>query len=432
VLGVDLAAPVAVDRADLVVVADGRHSVPTQLRLEVDGVPARTITVPEIADAGEPGATQAVPVTFEPVTGRQLRLVIEAVRPVTTIDDRTRAAVALPVSVVEAGLAGVPVPAAPAELPDVCRDDLLRVDGDAVPVRIVGAAADARTGLAVAPCGGSLALDAGSHTLRAAPGLDTGIDVDRVVLSSDASGAPTAVAPLGAPLDASGAQVRVVDEGEASFDLRVRTDGTPFWLVLGQSQSDGWEAETGDGRSLGTSQLVDGYANGWQVDPGDAGVMTITLRWTPQGIVWIGMAISALAVLACLGIVVVTRRRTPVALEATPALTSPLRYATPTPRVGVAVGAAVVAALGAAAISRWWIGAIAGIAALLTTWAVAGRINAGRINVGRIVLAAGAPLALALSKAAGEPELGWLAVALLATDLLVGWVRQRWRTREPS
>ncbi len=45
-------------------------------------------------------------------------------------------------------------------------------------------------------------------------------------------------------------------------------NGSPFWLVLGQSQSAGWSATLPGGRSLGPSQLVDGYANGWYVPAG--------------------------------------------------------------------------------------------------------------------------------------------------------------------
>lgn len=414
---VDLPAPATVDHVDLVVVADGRHSVPTQLRLEADGVPTRTLTVPAITDSTTPDATKTVSVPFDPVTAQHLRLVVETVRPVTTIDDRSKALLTLPVAIAETGLAGVPAPAAPGAVPDGCRDDLVRVDGTAVPVHISGAADAARTGLAIEACGALETLDAGSHTVRTSAGLDTGIDVDRLVLSSDGAAQPAAVAPLGAPLSDSGARVRVVDSGETSFDLSVHTDGKPFWVVLGQSHSEGWHADVEGGPSLGSARLVNGYANGWLVDPAKPGTMTIHLRWTPQGVVWIGLALSAVAVLFCLGIVIFTRRRTAaVVLADAPVLVSPLRYSGPLPSTKVALATAIATAVAAAVMSRWWIGLLVGVATLV----------AARVATGRVLLTAGAPLALALSKVVGVPELGWLAVALLLADLVSAWIRSRW------
>ena len=136
-------------------------------------------------------------------------------------------------------------------------------------VRLTGAVADARRGFGLESCTGPVALDAGSHTVTSAVGLDAGIDVDRVVLVVGRRGAPAAVAPRGAPLDTSGATVKVLDSSSTSMRLQVRTDGTPYWLVLGQSFNEGWEASASSG-AIGGHQVVDGYANGWQVRPGRA------------------------------------------------------------------------------------------------------------------------------------------------------------------
>jgi len=75
-----------------------------------------------------------------------------------------------------------------------------------------------------------------------------------------------------------------------TYDLEVHSAEKPFWLVLGQSLSLGWKAEvsgseSADG-SLGAPRLVNGYANGWLVDPGASGTFTIHLKWTPQNLVW--------------------------------------------------------------------------------------------------------------------------------------------------
>ena len=156
----------------------------------------------------------------------------------------------MPVSIADVGLAGVPVPAAPATVDIACRADLVRVDGRAVPVQVTGPSTDARSGLSVEPCDSAFSLAKGSNTLRTVKGLDTGIDLDRLVLSSDASGQGATVATLGTPLDQSGAQVRITNSSPDSYDLKVRTDGKPFWLVLGESHSDGWEAKAAETRSV--------------------------------------------------------------------------------------------------------------------------------------------------------------------------------------
>ena len=72
-------------------------------------------------------------------------------------------------------------------------------------------------------------------------------------------------------------------------------------------------------------------------------------------------------------------------------------------------------AVGAALVSRWWIGLVVGVAALVSS----------RVAGGRVLLTAGAPLALALGKLFDTPKLGWLAVGLLGADVVAAWLRAR-------
>ena len=78
--------PVTFDHLDLAVVADGRHSVPTRLRLEVDG-DTREIALPEVVDQVGENSTSAVSVSFPAITGRRVRVTVleeeMVVRPVT-------------------------------------------------------------------------------------------------------------------------------------------------------------------------------------------------------------------------------------------------------------------------------------------------------------------------------------------------------------
>ena len=418
---VELAGPVTVDRLDLTFVDDGRHSTPTQVHLEADGLPVRTLTVGQVTDAARDGTHRTVSTTFDPFTAQRIRVVVDAVQPRTVTEGDEALPVELPVSLVEVGIPGAPAPAAPVNVPSECRTDLLEVDGTPVPVRLVGPVADARRGLALEACTDAVTLGAGSNTVTSPVGLDTGVDVDRVVLSSGRDAEAVSVRVLGAPLDTAGATVRVTDEGRVSYDLRVDTDGEPFWLVLGQSHSDGWEASF-DGASLGTPTMVDGYANGWLVEPDASGTFDVSLHWTPQRVVWVGIALSIVAVAACVVIVVVTwrgRRRHDLAARASlarpPVEHRADEYTGRIVSTRASLALALVAGVAAALVSRWWIGLVVVVATAL----------AAATTRGRLLLAGGAPVALAFGALLAVPELGWLAVALLAADVLV----ERWRTR---
>ncbi len=418
-LAVDAPDPLDISELQLSVVADGRHSVPTRVELEVDGE-TRSMALPAIEDGDEPGAVQRVTLPVDDVTGRSVRLTVEEVRRVTAVPDDPDVRSSLPVAIADVRLPGAPVPAEPGDVPQECREDLLEVDGDPVPVRLTGRATDGRRGLGVATCDGPVVLDRGEHDLRSRPGLDTGVDLDRVVLASDAEGTTAAVAPRGTPLDQSGAEVEVRSSGATSVDVEIATNGEPFWLVLGQSYSEGWHADPSSG-SVGPLQQVDGYANGWLVQPDGAGTMTVDLRWRPQRLVWAGMAVSAAAVLLCVGIVVATRRRRPEAgLADAPALARLLTYPGRRPAswalTALLAGGITVAV---AVASRPWIGVIAGVATVV----------GARVAEVRRVVFLGPAIALALSRLTHRPELAWLALALLLVDLACAWLW--WPRRQP-
>jgi hypothetical protein len=298
--------------------------------------------------------------------------------------------------------------------PGQCRSDLLAVDGTPVPVAVQSSTDDPTAGLTITPCGDPLVFSAGRHEIVAASGSATGFDIDQLVLTSAAGGAAATDpgARLGAPPPTAGSRVRVVDSGPTSFDLRVRTDGTPFWLILGQSLSDGWRLQTQSGRSLGEPQLVDGFANGWLVEPGSSGVLRLELRWTPQRLVWWGLGLSVAAALACLALLVVTwrRRRDLTGLAASSFLSSPFGYAGATPSLIQAVLTGLGVGVVAAVVSR----PVIGLGVALAT------IVASRVPRGRVLLTVGAPFVLVAAKAFDAPELGWAAILLLGADLVVG------------
>ena len=296
-----VAQPITFDQMDLRVVADGRHTVPTRLRIVADGETAAVVEVPPIADAAAKDATTLVTLDLpRPVTGRDLRIEIDASRPVSTTDWVSEGPIVMPVGIAEWGIDGLEA-AVPDPLFDTgCRRDLVAVDGQPVGVRITGATAAALAGeeLEVTSCGaGGLRLPAGRSRLTTVDGERTGIQLDRLTLRSAVGG----VADLsdGALLEAVepvSARVTSRDRWRSTVEMGPRPE--PTWLVIGQSHNAGWRA-TVDGRDLGPPVLVDGYSSGFLVPAGDEAV-TVEVEWWPQRAVLAALGLSAAAVVACL------------------------------------------------------------------------------------------------------------------------------------
>jgi arabinofuranan 3-O-arabinosyltransferase len=445
--------PVTFDHLDLQVLADGYHSVPTQVRIEAGGE-SRTVDLPAVKDGGRRNTVAKVPVSFAPLTGSDVRLTVTKVRPVTTIEYHELVPTTMPVAIAELGLPGVQRPVLPATLPVACRDDLLSVDGAPVSVRLEGTTADALAGKPVdlELCRPELTLTRGSHVARSQPGTTSGVDVDGLVLASAPGGAALTLGPGGAlpkaaltvpPASvAATPEVRVTGDGRTKLHVRVTdaTPGAPFWLVLGQSNNAGWEA-TVAGKGIGGSTLVNGYANGWLIHP-NAKRFDVTLEWTPQRRVWIAIAVSIVALLLCVALIVLQRRRSRDRLRIAAERELPPRLASPLVAAGVRPGpvatlvATLTAALVSGFVSRWWIGVVAGAVVLATLL----RPRA------RAVMTLGAPAALALCGLYTAVQqfrydyfptfewprhfervndLAWLAIVLLACDALVEITRTR-------
>ena len=273
-------------------------------------------------------------------------------------------------------------PTLPAQIDTGCRSDLLSVDGTPVSTRIVGDQASAVEQRALdlepcAPASGGVTLAAGQHLVRSADGRSTGLDVDSLTLASAAGGQPL---PLGAggsvtpPATKAAPTVKVLDNGRTKMHLRVTGADAPFWLVLGQSQNAGWRA-TVDGKDLGESTLVDGYANGWRVTPHSAGKsIDVTLEWVPQRVVWGALAISGITLLVCLALAFGLRRRRSRGTAKAPVAADDATLASfraspdgaragpgPLSRFALVAGTATVA-LSGFVVARWWVGLIAAAA----------------------------------------------------------------------
>ena len=330
-------APVTFDHLDLKIVSDTEHSVPTSITVTADSG-SENITLPPIADNRIPGSVVNVRVSLPTaLTGQSIRVTFNTVRIENTENYNSQSPLAMPIGIAEVGIPGLVAQPVPSAIPSTCRNDLLAVDGAPIWVSVAGSSASAlaRDVLSVSLCGpdaGGLALGQGDHTVTSVPGQIAGFDIDQLALSSAAGGGtansssgaapgtPTTASPpttATATATATGPSMSVTSHTATAMRLSisgVTPKAPPFELVMGQSINAGWVA-TIDGRSLGPPVLIDGYANGWRVDPATLesalhnGTVTVVLQWVPQRRVLIGLVISALSILACLFLACLPRRR---------------------------------------------------------------------------------------------------------------------------
>ena len=439
----DLPSPRTVSSLDLQVVADRQHSLPSRLEVRAcnavgadgrcpAGSAAAEVALPRLAWSRTPGTVETVPVHFAGVTGSHFTVTFTSVRTRSGYDDTTSEYVALPMGIAELGMPGVHVAGVPESMPGTCRSDLLTLDGRPLWTAVTGSTASAQAGkpLAIGLCGsdaGGVVLGPGSHTVRAATAQATGLDVDEMALESPA---PAGVAAGTAPRPAPQPVVHVRSPDPASFQVRVSHASGPFWLVLGQSINAGWRASGAPGTKAAPS-LVDGFANGWLVTPDLSGRVSLTLTWTPQGTVDAGLVVSALAALACLAVILRTRRRRPaVVADEPPALRDEGRAAFPALPLGRAAAVALgLTVFGAVVLPVTVLGIGVGAVALLAMLTPEGR---ALLRGGALAMAGGGALYVVLTEAIqrfgslGWPghfelagQLVWVAIVLLAADVVI-------------
>lgn len=309
-LSVTYAEPVTVNGLDLQVYADGKHSIPTVITVAVDGGEPLRVELPrtDLGDGAERGTIATLRADTGELVGSRFDIAVVEADEAETKDWFGGGRVVLPVAIAELGLPTIDMPAPETPVDDRCRDDLVTIDGAGVPVRVVGTVRDAEAlaALRLESCGAPVELPAGTSLLETAEGITAGVDVELLALASAPGGAP-GVDTLTDPPDAGPTPPPAEPSrpGRLHYELTVRDATQPYWVVLGQSFSDGWTAETSEGVELGEPTLINGFANGWLIDPAEHGAdVTVVMRWTPQGLVWIGLAGSALGVLACLFLIV--------------------------------------------------------------------------------------------------------------------------------
>ncbi len=264
---------------------DERHSAITRVVVTV----ADVSTVVDVAPPDDKGRST---IEFPAVAAPSLSLTIDEIAPRTTVDRRYAETTVLPgaISEIEApSIAG----ARPAVTQPECRTDLVEIDGDPLAVSVDGGAISrllAGAAVDVEPCNSAeMHLAAGTHRLSTTAGVATGLDVDQIVLRSAEPADPTS-------------QPTVTTQRNRTTRIATVTDCPDgCMLILGEGYNDGWQASVGT-TDLGAPRQISGGFNGWQL-AGATSPVTVTMTWAPQRTMWIGMALAALAVVACAALI---------------------------------------------------------------------------------------------------------------------------------
>jgi hypothetical protein len=248
----------------------------------------------------------------------------------------------------------------------------------------------------------------------------------------------------------------------------------PFDLVLGESINSGWTASVVGGRSLGTPVLIDGFANGWRIDPSSlgsavrGGTVSVVLRWHPQSGANLALVVSLLAVVACVLLVFEPWRRwrrrrgadragsdtaparsktagraVPAEVGDGPQLASLFRLPRPPARPWVAVVTGVATGVLAGVVATPLVGLAVGVASAVVLLVPRLRAGLGLLAIAGVAAAgiytvvvqavrhvpSGGTWTLSFDVAS---KLAWAGVVFLVADAVVEVVLQRQATRAPS
>lgn len=480
-----------VDKGSITFVADGQHSVPRVIHFEVDGKKSEQIRMPDrlgdgsdgncLKEKGEAvydltgvrrGHVEKVSIDLKtPLAGKSVKVVVDDMWHECSRDWFGGGPTFLPVGIAELTLPGLRKPASPAQLPAVCRTNLVTIDGSPVGVELKGTVEAALNrdlipfdacAPATAPTSGpssaasagkppldgmSIALDTTRHVLSTASGLVTGIDVDAVVLSSAKGGSArdtrggTVTTESATPKD----PIVATKVGRVAWKIDTSKVTTDRWIIAGQSSNAGWHLRTADGTDLGPSTLVNGYANGWKISAETARSGPLRLEWEPQSGIWLALWASLIGALVCLVLMFVPVRLgggTPAAIGIAPIRTirviSPAdAFGSPVARnrsIGISVGAALLAT----GLLAWWAGPILGVLTYLGLRTKRGWMLLRIVSLGLIAMGCGYVIVKQLLNGYGL-EFEWprkfeaahfpilIGVSLLAVDVVIENMRAGWR-----
>lgn len=290
-VGSTLTVPLAAPLTELTLqqTVDAQHSTITSVH--VSGLGGEfDLTVP--APDADGRSTLTLPAA---VTGPEFILTITGIQAATTIDRRFGEPTTLPVSISELTSPSIAPPQVAIDGDERCDDTLLQIDGQ--PVGLLIPADGTMDAIDVTTCE-PLTLAAGIHTVTTTNGLITGTDVNQLVLD-DGVAAATAAAPAAPQVS--------IERTRTTRTATVAPCPDGCWLIMGEGLNTGWAASV-DGNSLGEPQQIAGGFNGWWLPPSTAPTV-VDIEWQAQTPVTLGLAVSAIAVLACIALAIGRRRR---------------------------------------------------------------------------------------------------------------------------
>lgn len=272
----------------------------------------------------------------------------------------------LPVAIQEIDL-GENNPLRTPSLTDTCQDNLVFVNDTSIPVRLVAPdnVLDSTQYITVIACS-EIELLPGDNFVRTAVGLDTGIDINHIVLQSPNSTVNTETY----------SSVPITSRSATQLTAKIETT-SPQIVSFGQSINKGWKATLKTDRGsvdLGTPFVVQGYANGWLVP--ESGELELT--WAPQRFISLAIAFSLLSALILL---VIAMRRTPTAKHVPHFTATSPRFVFPVVVVLIVLSAGFVAAAASVALvlfaRRWSMMAVAALMSLVAVVVVVNQTRYG-------------------------------------------------------
>ena len=233
----------------------GDYSVVTAVRL-TQGDQAIDVLVGDPDDGGV--SSIAVPDGFN---AGPLTIEIESIAERTTRDRRYGETVVLPAAISEVG--NIVASSMPSEFDTGCREDLVAVGEEFVPVRVAGSVAAAFDGSALetTTCVDTVTLESGTVAVTGQQDRRSGLQVDRLVLGG-------ADARADAARSSDGPTATVVESDRLDRTITVENCSEGCWLIVGEGHHPSWQAASTAG-SLGPSQLIAGGFNGWWIPPQD-------------------------------------------------------------------------------------------------------------------------------------------------------------------
>ncbi|MSV57250.1 MAG: DUF3367 domain-containing protein [Actinobacteria bacterium] len=175
---------------------------------------------------------------------------------------------------------------------DQCRDDLVQLDYQKIPVRITQSLGNTIT---IEGCE-SLFLVPGDRILQSS--LNASVTIDRIVLRS-------ALAKIPEP-----SQVSAITQSRTDRTTSITSCTSGCWLELNDGWNIGWEGSL-SGQTLNAPIASAGGRLLWKL-PATQDNTPFETNWTPQVRMWIGIAMTVIGLLICLiilGIPKIRRRK---------------------------------------------------------------------------------------------------------------------------